>query len=303
MRSILALVALTATLAGCSGSGSSPAAASAPPPATSTPPAQTISGRLTATTDGGALIGATVTAGAATTTTDATGAFTLAASAFPMTLTLQGTGLVTRGITLASRPAGTVAVDAFRLDGQFDLTFYRQFVRNSFDSAGLAFLRRRTAAPNIYLRTVDDAGAPMATAQLDSTEAAIRSVASTWAGGQFGIASVVRGSGAAPAGDWILVHWGATNNAQCGFTRSVGGNDVELDYKTPNCGCGGVGLGPRTAKHELGHAFGFEHTDSDRDVMFGIMATCDADPSARERYHAALAYRRPVGNRDPDIDP
>jgi hypothetical protein len=29
---------------------------------------------------------------------------------------------------------------------------------------------------------------------------------------------------------------------------------------------------------------------------------CDITPSARERYHAAIAYSRPVGNRDPDDD-
>lgn len=304
MRSKLVFLALTATLAGCSGSSSpNPVAPSVPP---STPPAaaQTLSGRLTATVDSSALVGATITAGTSTTTTDAAGAFTLPAPTFPMTLTLQGPGLVTRGVTLASRPAGVVAVDAFRLDGQFDLTFYRQFVRNSFDSPGLAFLKRRAAAPNVFLRTVDDAGAPMAAAQLDSTEAAIRSVASTWAGGQFGVASVTRGSGAAPAGDWILVHWGGAASDVCGFTAAIGGNDIKLDYKTPRCGCSGVGISPLIVKHELGHAFGYWHTDSTRDLMSGAGTTeCDLDPSPRERYHAALAYRRPVGNRDPDIDP
>jgi hypothetical protein len=29
----------------------------------------------------------------------------------------------------------------------------------------------------------------------------------------------------------------------------------------------------------------------------------DDVPTARELYHAALAYKRPVGNRDPDSDP
>jgi hypothetical protein len=29
---------------------------------------------------------------------------------------------------------------------------------------------------------------------------------------------------------------------------------------------------------------------------------CDLQPSAREKYHAAIAYSRPVGNRDPDDD-
>lgn len=303
MRSLLALSVLAVTLAGCS-SGSSPSpvgpsTTTAPPPAA----AQTLSGRLTATVDSAVLVGATITAGTSTTTTDASGAFTLPAPTFPMTLTLQGPGLVTRGVTLVSRPAGVVAVDAFRLDGQFDLTFYRQFVRGQLETGSAQPLTRRGGAPNIYLRTVDEAGAAMPGAQLDSTETAIRSVASTWAGGQFGIASVTRGSGAAPAGDWITVRWHATATNYCGIT-DIGGNVIDLAYKTPNCGCGNVALQPRTVKHELGHAFGYWHTDSASDVMYGVgIIGCDADPSPRERYHAALAYRRPAGNRDPDIDP
>jgi hypothetical protein len=49
---------------------------------------------------------------------------------------------------------------------------------------------------------------------------------------------------------------------------------------------------------------GFWHTDSPADLMWHISGTCDnAMPSARELAHAAIAYRRPVGNTDPDVDP
>lgn len=295
MRRFLPTAALLLALTACG--SSSPTSPSSPVP--SVP--QTLSGRLVATVDGGGLAGATVTAGSSSVTTDASGAFTLPAAGFPMALTLQGPGFVTRGVTVSA--AGQVAVDAFRFDGQFDLAFYRQLVRNNFDTGGLAQLRRRTVAPSIYLRTVDDAGAAMPLAQLDSTEAAIRSVAPLWTGGQFGVASVTRGTGAAPA-DAILVHWGASATALCGLTASIGGNDIELDYKTGGgCSCGGLGTRPRTVKHELGHAFGYWHTDNPADLMFATVAGCDADPSPRERYHAALVYRRPPGNRDPDLDP
>jgi hypothetical protein len=40
------------------------------------------------------------------------------------------------------------------------------------------------------------------------------------------------------------------------------------------------------------------------DAMYGkANNVCDAPLSARERYHAAIAYARPVGNVDPDTDP
>lgn len=294
MRRFLPTAALLLALTACG--GSSPSSPSSPGPIIP----QTLSGRLVATVDGGGLAGATVTAGSSSVTTDASGAFSLPAAGFPMTLTLQGPGFVTRGVTIGA--AGQIAVDAFRLDGQFDLAFYRQLVRNNFDTGGLAQLRRRTVAPSIYLRTVDDAGAAMPLAQLDSTEAAIRSVAPLWTGGQFGVASVTRGSGAAPA-DAILVHWTTTADGVCGRTPSIGGDEIELHYRSANCSCNGVAVGPRAVKHELGHTFGYWHTANSDDVMFGRALTCDADPSPRERYHAALAYRRPAGNRDPDLDP
>ena len=60
---------------------------------------------------------------------------------------------------------------------------------------------------------------------------------------------------------------------------------------------------PWLVRHELGHAFGYWHTDNPTDVMYGIAGLgCEGMPSARERYHAAIAYSRPVGNRDPDDD-
>jgi hypothetical protein len=48
---------------------------------------------------------------------------------------------------------------------------------------------------------------------------------------------------------------------------------------------------------------GFFHTDSSDDVMFSEDVQCTREVSARERYHAAIAYARPVGNSDPDTDP
>jgi len=34
-----------------------------------------------------------------------------------------------------------------------------------------------------------------------------------------------------------------------------------------------------------------------------VLSQGDDLPTARELYHAALGYKRPVGNRDPDTDP
>jgi hypothetical protein len=49
---------------------------------------------------------------------------------------------------------------------------------------------------------------------------------------------------------------------------------------------------------------GFFHTDSKSDLMWGgTWSDPNQQPSGRELYHAAIAYRRPVSNTDPDSDP
>lgn len=48
---------------------------------------------------------------------------------------------------------------------------------------------------------------------------------------------------------------------------------------------------------------GFWHTDRQADVMYPIVGPCHSMPTSAERFHAGIAYARPVGNMDPDIDP
>ena len=90
----------------------------------------------------------------------------------------------------------------------------------------------------------------------------------------------------------------------CGLSDvATSGGVITFASKRAVCPCGGYTIAPTLVRHELGHAMGFYHTDGGSDLMRATYSACDAPPSARERYHAAIAYQRPVGNVDPDTDP
>ena len=187
-------------------------------------------------------------------------------------------------------------------DARFDLAFYRQFVHDALDlRGGTSALLRQPTAPRIYLRTVHQNGNPIDAFTLDQTSAALINTAGSLTG-VFGLAGLERGAGS-KAGEpgWITVYWRDDPERKfCGFA-AFGGDYIDLFTNTSGCRCsGGPAVRLRTVKHELGHALGFRHTDSPNDLMStGNNSPCDQQPSAREIYHAAVAYTRPIGSAAP----
>lgn len=173
-----------------------------------------------------------------------------------------------------------------------DLAFYRQIGCNGFDLP-LQSVRRWAFAPKLYIRTIDDAGAPIDQVTLDTVQNAMTEAAPHLTAGKFQIA-VDRGSGSREGvSGWITVKWPATVPDFCGRSQvAVDGGWIELNYKVGFCSCGGSSIRARTARHELGHAIGLWHTDSPSDLMSGQSVTgCDAGLSARELQAVAYQYR------------
>jgi len=275
----------------------------------------TITGRIVTVNNGGLPVtGASIAAAGVSTTTDASGRYTLTLpwSSSTTLITITGFGFLQRKGYFSGSTSRTVDWDVMQEAGGVDLKFYRQFIRNGLDSTALQPIRRWIRAPSVYLRTVDEAGVAIDPATLDATERALTETVPMWTAQRYS-AAVVRGTESrAGMSGWITVGWKTDRPTdRCGQTTVAGDIALMEFFPYGNCRCGGVGpaIYQKLVRHELGHALGFFHTDSPNDVMYGqTSAGCDALPSARERYHAAIVYGsgdrpgRPVGNVDVDAD-
>lgn len=183
-------------------------------------------------------------------------------------------------------------------DPRFDRAFYLQFRHGALDYPGaqLPAFGRWTRPPQIYLRIVDNAGAPVSAGLIEQTAVAIINTTSQWTGGAFGVAGLERGlSTRSGQAGWITVAW--VTSGPCGSADAVGyeGATITMNHARPECTCG-----PLVAKHELGHALGYLHTDGATDLMAAtFQGVCDRPLSPREAFHAQVAYSLPAGSAAP----
>src|SRR5262249_4411857 len=139
-------------------------------------------GRLTATNGGQALGGVSVDLGGLMTTTASDGTFSYGfLTGTTSLLMFSANAIVPRALIFAVSQTRTIEADAIALTGGFDLTYYRQLIRNGYEAPGmLEPLRRWTRTPSIYLKTVDEVGEPILPAFLDQVESTVKDVIPRW---------------------------------------------------------------------------------------------------------------------------
>lgn len=267
---------LTFALAGCGGGSSTPTSPSVTPapavPTTpTTPTAPTFTGRVTNTVTGAPVFGydATIMNGR---------------------LLISAPGYVPRDTR-----AGVTTVDLIP-EAEFDLEFYRQLARDGFEGP-LEPLRVLREAPSFFME-VEGARGLSAKVAAD-LEAVARRVVPEMTGGLFQVTRWETGPTPRPRQNgWIVIERrdlaGACGTALVGATAG----QIFLDNDTT---CSMLGV----IAHEIGHALGFWHVSTQGSMMFPRATTSNVTdaPSAKERRHAAIAYKRVAGNLDIDVDP
>lgn len=213
------------------------------------------------------------------------------------TATVTGSRVLLAAPGYLSRDTPTKqAIDLIPSGAPFNVEFYRQFVRNGLTAPGTPEpLRRLTIPPSMYLQTTG-----LSASQIASLEQAARVSIFEMSGHTLGMAAFETGPDLRPdRGGWITVQIVTDPSAKCG-NALIGAPAGHITLSLAS-GCSPDRFLTVAMAHEVGHAMGFWHVADPAAMMFANATT--AEPSAAERYHAAIAYKRPVGNRDLDVDP
>jgi hypothetical protein len=253
--------------------------------------------------------------GSLSATTDATGHFaftSLPDATFNVVLTAPGY-VQHRSFLALTGTRSAAVLDLIRDGGSFSLTFYRQFVRNGFESSTLERTRRWTVAPSFYLRTVtDDTQEPVPEEIISGIKRVIMNSVPELSAGQFVVNAFETGTEARPQKDgWVSILLLRNRSLGEGISgrSTVGGNTGTISivydpnlppgvYNAQQCEAEAVSV----ADHEIVHTMGFYHTANTYQDFHSGQGCPGLGRPANTLYHAAVMYSRPPGNLDPDTD-
>lgn len=287
-------------LVGCG--GAAPA-----PPATPPDPGQpaNVRGVLTATVDGSAVGGATLTAAGVTARSAADGAFALNLPEGEHRLVISGPGLVERTTSIRA-PAAALALDVIREGGPWTLAFYRELARNGAGGGELEPLTRWDREPRFFIDTRPEptTGAEIPPETIAFVKEAIRISVPLLSGGRFR-GDLVETTATPPADltpGTVVLRWNAAEvservEAADAFAFRVGGPANVVVFRHL----------PETwaVHHEIGHVMGLYHPLGGHRPSH-MWYSGELEPphfTEWDIFHSQVLHARPPGNTDVDEDP
>lgn len=305
-----ALLVCVIAFIGCGGSPvatsltPSPQPAPVPAPVPTPAPAPALprfiyTGRVVSTQTGIVIPNATIALdGVPAVQADASGAFSVDAGADTVHAFIAAPGYRTRETRLSAGRA--VTVDLIATAAPFSSIFYGQLVRNVLEETTPDVVRTLPASPALYLQTTG-----LSSANIDHLVAAAREIVPMMTGGRLTLTTVETGTEFKPArAGWIvteIINEGESGICGRATVGAVSGR-IWLNIGEPRCALGADAISPIAFRHEMAHALGFFHIDVPNSLMHHRGNFGPGLPTDSERYHAAIAYRRQAGNRDPDND-
>jgi hypothetical protein len=307
---VLCCVSLTACGGDAPTPPSGPSGVTIPPPIT-----WSIAGTVSDAVTGTPIGAATLTfGGQQPLTSGSDGAWTLNGTgtvSTRQTLAITAPGYIDRETSIRWESVGRrdVALTLLPDRAPFSLPYYREFVRNGFETpASLEPLRRWTSSPNFYINTFNPrTSKPLEDAELALVVRAIQEAVPQLTGPTLTAGTIESGNGPRePRVGVINVKFVYEPTAEyCGFAYvAANPGDVTINYDRCANVCGSLKVTPETVAHEIGHAMGFWHTSGNGIMSPSRPRRCaNVDFAPQERLHARLAYSRPPGNTDADKDP
>jgi len=309
-----AVILASALAVSCSGSKGDQSSTPSGPSGTPSQ-AWTLAGQVTDAITGQAVPGAALTVEGhnGVVTADADGRWRIEGTgqaAARLSTTVNATGFLPHETWVSWQAGGRqeVVLQVIPERPPFALSFYRYLVRNGFeDPSALQPIKRWTRNPNFYIETMNaKTGRPITSTELELTMSAIRQTVPQLTGGSLGVGAIEYGETArTPQLDFINVRFVYEPSADFCGRAYVGANPGQIEINYDRCAytCGSMKVTPTAIAHEVGHALGFWHVD--HGIMTPVVSRECADVkfTEAERVHAQLAYKRPVGNMDPDRDP